>query len=121
MTNSIYNSNPFPGITGTTTGVTVDAYVVALTLTALGYAHKSIIITNTHGSASLTFKVDGLANRNSTNTYAIMGDTALAFGDKYLVEITKPYDSITLSVKSTAGSTPSAYEIQHIMQRSGSA
>jgi hypothetical protein len=117
-----YNSSPFPGVSNTLAATTTtDDYVIVLPMSCLGYSQKNIIIKNTHVSASLTFKLDGFISRDdvAAASYPIMPDTALVAGDIYTIEITKPYDLINLSVKSTVSSTPSTCTISHVMQRSG--
>ena len=112
-----HNNNPVPGSSDEVNGVTTDNYIVALSIISLGYAHKIVLITNTHVTAGITFKVDGYINRDSTSSYPIMGDTDLIALDNYQIEITKPYDKIELSVKSAVGSTPATYNIDHILQK----
>jgi hypothetical protein len=114
-----YTTNSFPGISNSTSGTTVDAYVIALTLSSLGYAYKNILVTNTDLANSLTFKLLGYLNKGSTKTITIIDETALVAGDDFEIDLTTPYDVLELSVKSTTGSTPATYQIDHISQRGG--
>jgi len=113
-----YQLNPTPGVSNTTTGTTADAYAVALTLPCLGYSQKMIILKNTHATRGLTFKLDGYAHAGGLANNILI-DVALVALDTYVIEITKPYASLVLSVKSTVASTPATYTIDHEMNSGG--
>jgi hypothetical protein len=113
-----YDVGKLRAVTDSTTGTTIDAYAVALTLTSLGFANKLIVMKNTHATNGLTIKLDGYANRDGT-AYSILGNTPLIALDIYQIEVTKSYDKIILSVKSTVGSTPATYTLDYCMRQEG--
>lgn len=100
----IYN-NAIPGVSKSITGTTTDAYVNLVSWQCGGHSKKTILLANTDGANSLTYKVLVYLYDGSTISYEEVTDTPLGFGDVALIDLTKAYARVEVAVKSTvAGS-----------------
>ncbi len=102
------------------TGATADAYgTAALTWTSKLYSKKKIVIINTGGSNSLTFKAEGVAESGSSYPHSINDDCgldteqALVAGDWLTLDIQDWWPEINVYIKSTVGGSSTNFRIEY--------
>lgn len=113
MTNKI-RSHVAAGISGSSSGTTVDAYVAGLSLDCLGYLSKRVLIKNTGGANSLKFKVISHYSEGGVDVTE-KSETVLAFGASWAstTELEHACNDIEVDVAANVGSSQTTYTIEY--------
>ncbi len=80
------------------TGTTTASYVAALTWSCKSINRKTIIVTNTHATLTMSYRIRGYAKSGSTGYDEIQAATTLAASTCDPHTITDEYDVITVEV-----------------------
>jgi hypothetical protein len=87
----------------TVSGTVTAAYVAAVTLSCPKTPKKTIIITNTHATLTLLYKIDGYAKSGSAGFDPIIEETTLDPLTTDIHTISDYYDEIIVSVMDGTG------------------
>jgi len=101
--------------TGTKSGTTTSAYVVALDLDTRGYGIQGkllLIINNTQAAQTLKYKIDGYAEPNSTYFVPIKAEATITAATQVnQTDVDKGYARVVVSV--IDGDGHSTYKIDY--------
>jgi len=98
-------------------GTTTNDYVSVLALDTRGCENVKIVVKNTHGSNSLTYKIlvkhaDYAGGTDDEDVAA----TELAAGNEAVASYVQGYSKITVQVKSTSSGSHATYEIEYLIK-----
>lgn len=97
------------------TGTTTNAYVSAITLASSAYKSGTIVIKNTHGTNTLTYKINGYAYEGGT-AIADVAPADIAAGATVTYERTamKPRAVIDVQVIDKVSGSHATYRVDYI-------
>jgi hypothetical protein len=105
------------GISNTTTGTTVNAYVDALDWPCLGFSNKTIHLKNTDGAHALKYKLLSYAFKDG-NVHEEVAETILAVGAVAQLTLTKALAQVKVQVKSSVGDSHATFRVDYTGNRS---
>ena len=104
-------------ITNTLTGTTVNTYADALSLRVAEFAHKTILLKNTHSSNGLHYKLLGYAYPPASGiAKELVAEATLAAAGIVSFEYRQQWFHFTLQVKSAVADSHATYQVDYSLE-----
>lgn len=101
------------------TGETTDSYADALDWDTRGFGEKTIILSNTHSSNSLKYKVLVRAEYGSGQDIEKVTETTLVAGDKNGIVLNDAYARVKVQVKAATPGNQATWQCDYVALPSG--